>query len=233
MRFLAFDTSTSCMSVGLCVGGRRWIHQSAGGAQASRQLIPVIQGLLAAGGVPMAALDAIVFGRGPGAFTGLRAACSVAQGLGFGAGVPLIPVNTLVAVAEQARLQGAGPQVLAVLDARMDQVYQAPFRFRSGAWEPVADTVVCDPPRVAVPAGTGWAMAGNAMAIHGAHFAPAVRQLPHCHVLPSALALLSLAPALLAAGAAVPPEEALPLYVRNKVARTVAERKAAVEARHG
>ncbi|RZL04754.1 MAG: tRNA (adenosine(37)-N6)-threonylcarbamoyltransferase complex dimerization subunit type 1 TsaB, partial [Rubrivivax sp.] len=100
---LAFDTSTSELSVAVTARGQVWEHTGPGGAQASSTLIPTVQALLRDAGVTLAELDAIAFGRGPGSFTGLRTACAVAQGLGFGADVPLLPVDTLLAVAEDAR----------------------------------------------------------------------------------------------------------------------------------
>src|SRR5438046_2091586 len=124
MNLLAFDTSTEHLSVAVQRGdaGARppLVYQGAGGAQASSTLIPAIQRLLAEAGLRLAELDAIVFGRGPGSFTGLRTACSVAQGLSFGSGVPVLPVDTLLAVVEDAHGRAGVEQVVALLDARMD-----------------------------------------------------------------------------------------------------------------
>ena len=129
-KFLAFDTSTDAMSVAVTDGARLWQHTGPGGAKASTTLIPVVMALMADAGLALGDLEAIVFGRGPGSFTGLRTACAVAQGLAFGAnagaGVPVLPVDTLQAVAEEARLQPsaeASPYITALLDARMDEMY--------------------------------------------------------------------------------------------------------------
>ena len=103
-KFLAFDTSTDRLSIAVTDGARVWQHSGAGGAQASSTLIPAILALLAEAGLQLGELDAIAFGRGPGSFTGLRTACAVAQGLAFGArqgaGMPVLPIDTLMAVAE-------------------------------------------------------------------------------------------------------------------------------------
>ena len=131
-RLLAFDTSTEHLSVAVRHGERVFTHSGAGGAQASGTLIPLILQVLAEAGLQLAALDAIAFGRGPGSFTGLRTACSVAQGLAFGAGVPLLPVDTLLTVAEEARHAFGARQVVAALDARMDQLYAARYDFDAG-----------------------------------------------------------------------------------------------------
>ena len=107
MKLLAFDTSTDHISIALTcpVDGvaQVWQHDGAGGALASGSLIPAIEALMAQAGLRYAALDAIAFGQGPGSFTGLRTACAVAQGLAFGAGIPVLPVDTLLMLAEQAR----------------------------------------------------------------------------------------------------------------------------------
>lgn len=228
MNLLAFDTSTDTLSIAVQQGGQVHEHSGPGGAQASTTLIPAIRALLAQAGLSFAQLDAIVFGRGPGSFTGLRTACAVAQGLAFGArggqGVPVLPVDTLLAVAEQARAQHGCTRVLATLDARMDEVYAAPFEWQddAGHWLAPQDFGLSAPEAVA--AQPGWTVAGNARAAYGERLAP---QAPHVHALPTAAALLRLAPALLAAGAAVPADAALPRYIRDKVAQTTAEREAA------
>jgi tRNA threonylcarbamoyladenosine biosynthesis protein TsaB len=189
-----------------------------------------VRGLLEQAGLDFTRLDAIVFGRGPGSFTGLRTACAVAQGLAFGAnagrGIPVLPVDTLAAVAEEARHQHGCTEVVAVLDARMDEVYAAPYQWHDGAWHAAGELGLSAPEAVPVPA--GWTVAGNAQAAYGDRLARAAR---HVQALPTATALLRLAPALLAAGQAVPAAEALPLYVRNKVAQTTAERAAAQAAK--
>ena len=233
MNFLAFDTSTEQMSIGVQCGDRQWLHAGAGGAQSSGTLIPAVLRLLDAAGLALAALDAIAFGRGPGSFTGLRTACAVAQGLAFGAGVPVLPIDTLLAVAEEARQAQGSTRVMALLDARMDQVYAAPWAWSEPAgWQAAGETVVCAPEALALPAGAqAWVLAGNGWAPYGARLPSALQALPRVAALPTARALLGLAPALWAAGQAVPPEQALPLYVRDKVAQTTAERAAAAAAR--
>lgn len=226
---LAFDTSTEVLSIAVQRGDAVLTRTEAGGAQASATLIPLIQQLLAEAGLTLAGLDAICFGNGPGAFTGLRTACSVAQGLGFGSGRPVLPVNTLQAVAEEAHAQCGATQVLALLDARMDEVYaQAWQRSADGLWQAAQGDAgqarLMAPQSVHAPAGEGWWLAGNAFKAYGERL-PA--DLPRQQTLPTAAALLRLAPALLAAGAAVAPALAWPLYIRDKVAQTTAERLAA------
>jgi tRNA threonylcarbamoyladenosine biosynthesis protein TsaB len=219
-RLLAFDTSTEVLSIAVRHGDRLLEHTGSGGAASSATLIPLILRMLADAGLSLAALDAIAFGRGPGSFTGLRTACAVAQGLGFGAGVPLLPIDTLQAVAEDAHHRFGAARVVAVLDARMDQVYTARYDFSRPLAE-AGEAELLAPEQVVVPA--GWSLAGNAFNAYGERLpTAAVRH----DALPTAAALLRLAPELLAAGRTVAPAEAWPLYVRDKVAQTTEERAA-------
>ena len=220
-KLLAFDTSTEQLSVGVQHGDALFLHSGAGGAQSSTTLIPTVMQLLAEAGLTLQQLDAIAFGRGPGSFTGLRTACSVAQGLGFGAGVRLLPIDTLHAVAEEARERFGARRVVALLDARMDQVYAAHYDFSDFD----DGTAAHDEPRLLAPEDVrvpaGWALAGNAFQAYGARLpAGAARH----EMLPTAAALLRLCPALLAADRTVAPADAWPLYVRDKVAQTTEER---------
>jgi tRNA threonylcarbamoyladenosine biosynthesis protein TsaB len=134
-QWLALETSTDTLSLAVARGTQTWTHTSAGGALTSTHMIPQTLALLKEAGLALTDLQAVVFGRGPGAFTGLRTACSVAQGLAFGADLPVLPIDTLLAVAEEARaanaLIGGSPvtRVLAVMDARMEQVYVAAYEF--------------------------------------------------------------------------------------------------------
>jgi tRNA threonylcarbamoyladenosine biosynthesis protein TsaB len=229
MNLLALDTSTEWMSIALQRGAGEaaiiWQHQAVGGALASAQLIPEIQRLMAGAGLSFGELDAVVFGAGPGSFTGLRTACSVAQGLAFGAGIPVLPVDTLLAVAEDARAQLGAPEALAVtalLDARMDQLYAASYLFESGEWKNRLGYSLISPE--ALESDAGDVLAGNVFAAYGERLP--TRHQRQVQALPTAGAMLRLAPALLAAGLAVPPELALPTYIRDKVAQTTAERAA-------
>ena len=220
LKLLAFDTSTETMSIAVGNGAQVWRHSGLGGAAASSSLIPAIQALLAQAGLSLQRLDAIVFGHGPGSFTGLRTACSVAQGLAFGAGVPVLGIDTLLAVAEQARELEGCAQVLAVLDARMDQVYAGRYEFEADGWFRRGEFSLDQPEALELP--PGWTMAGNAFAAYGDRLPPG----PRIACLPDAAALLRLAPAMLERGRAVPAEQALPLYIRDKVAQTTDERAA-------
>ena len=230
MNLLAFDTSTDVMSVAVqrTVGStpQVWQQTAVGGAQTSAHLIPLIQQLMAQADLRFDQLSAIVFGRGPGSFTGLRTACSVAQGLAWGAKVPVLPVDTLLAVAEDARHQCVDPmrdrQVTALLDARMDELYAACYSFESGLWREVKGPGLIRPE--SVEANDDATLAGNVFVVYGDRL-PTSAAL-RVAALPTASALLRLAPGFLANGGALPAELALPLYIRDKVAKTTAEREA-------
>jgi tRNA threonylcarbamoyladenosine biosynthesis protein TsaB len=245
LRCLAFDTSTETLSLAVSHGEQLWTHTAPGGAQASATLIPAILALLAQAGLRLDELDVIAFGRGPGSFTGLRTACAVAQGLGLGVEasgktVQLLPVDTLLAMAEEARHRSGVRRVVVVLDARMDEVYTASYDFdASGLWF-AQDAQVVKPEAVVCAA--GWRLAGNAFAAYGERLGgKALAQdeannvvgdaagVAPIDALPTAAAMLRLAPLLLAVGQGVRADDALPSYVRDKVASTTVERVAAKE----
>ena len=235
LKFLAFDTSTDRLSVAVTDGVRVWQHSSPGRALASTTLIPAILGLLADSNMALGDMDAVVFGRGPGSFSGLRTACAVAQGLAFGAnqgaGIAVLPVDTLMAVAEEARFQqhgtavgGAKPiTITALLDARMDEMYVQSYEFSSGRCRLVGDCKLIRPENL-VPEPLTQLLAGNVLGVYAGRLPAELAKLTCVDSLPTATALLRLAPALAAAGLCIDAAQALPLYVRDKVAQTTEER---------
>ena len=239
MKFLAFDTSTDVMSIAVTDGARVWQHTGPGGAKSSATLIPNILALLAEAQLALGELDAVVFGRGPGSFTGLRTACSVAQGLALGASVKVLPIDTLMALAEEARFAHAGNlfadkplRVTALLDARMDEMYVQSYEFSCGVWTKINDCSLIRPENLPVDTHPGNAtVTGNVKLLAGNVFGVYADRLPSdlalctcVEAMPTATALLRLAPALAAAGQCVDAALALPLYVRDKVALTTLER---------
>lgn len=242
MNLLAFDTTTQTMSIAVArtLDGHdlQWQHTGAGAAQASCDLIPAILKLMQRAQLRLDELDAICFGQGPGAFTGLRTACAVAQGLALGAGVPLLPINSLLAIAEEARhtvLETTAHGIItAMLDARMDEVYIASYAFDAGQWTELHGARLLAPQELDAYLDTlaePCVLAGNVFTVYHAQLA----QTRACAdavpapiiALPTAAALLRLAPQALAAGHAVAAQDALPCYVRDKVAQTRTEQKAA------
>lgn len=258
LKFLAFDTSTDMMSVALSHGDQTWHHHGVGGANASAQLIPSIHRLLAQAQLQLSDLTALVVGQGPGSFTGLRTACAVAQGLALGANLKVIPVDSLKAVAEDARqafldAQDSEPfnpledlHIASVMDARMSEVYVGVYRWQaaSAQWTSALPLQVGAPEAMAAELSqwsqmNQWSqmglprlvLAGNGFEVYKQRFALQAFELSGVHVrcvaaVPHALALLRMAPALWLSEKAVAPEWVQPLYIRDKVAQTTAERDA-------
>jgi tRNA threonylcarbamoyladenosine biosynthesis protein TsaB len=217
---------------------RVWCRHEATGPVSSTRLLPAIRELFAEAGLALADCTAIAFGSGPGSFTGLRTATGVAQGLAFGLGIPVVPVGTLLACAEFARLHDpAATRVLSALDARMDEAYWADFGWdeATGDWRVLQAASLDVPDAIALP-DVAFTLAGNAAAVFGARM-PAVSAARYVdieavpHALPVALAGLR----GLLGGLAIPADQAAPEYVRNKVAQTTVERieaRAAKDARN-
>ena len=206
-------------------------RESSGVRTHSQSVLPMVQELLRDAGIALADCDAIAFGAGPGSFTGVRTACGVAQGLAFGARKPVLPLVTLEAMAEACRARTGASDVLAVLDARMGEVYWAQYRW-TGAWQAVHAPALSAPGAVAPEMVEGLTACGNGFAAYPEAFADAPFVAgAHSDILPHAREFAVLGVAALAAGRAVPADEAQPLYLRNKVAYTSAERQAINAAR--
>ena len=226
---LAIDTATDRMCVALVAAGSVRLHESGGGARASTALIPAAMDLLVDAGLELRDLDAIAFGRGPGAFTGLRTACAVAQGFAFGASLPVLAIDSLALVAEDARAtQHAGDDIWVAMDARMEEAYAAHYRHDGTAWRTVAEPALYAldalaarwreaPPR---------AVAGSALQAFSQARLPTGAALRIEQQQSRAQALATLASAAWRDGPRLDAAEALPLYLRDKVALTTAEREA-------
>ena len=221
MKILALDTATEACSVALGIGDRCLErHEELDRGHAER-LLPMVDELLAEAGITLASLDAIAFGRGPGAFTGVRLAASVAQGLAFGADLGVVPVSDLAAVAQRAiGLHPAAQRVLVVNDARMREVYWAEFRAGPLA-EPSGEEHVSVGTEVRLPdaAGGPWLAAGRGLRASPelAERCRAAGAGLHPDLLPRAFEVLQLARPVVEAGRLLPPERALPVYVRDRV----------------
>ncbi|TNI26676.1 tRNA (adenosine(37)-N6)-threonylcarbamoyltransferase complex dimerization subunit type 1 TsaB [Aeromonas veronii] len=221
MKILAVDTATEACSAALLVGDKLFSRWEEAPRDHTRKILPMVQAVLEDAGISLSDLDAIAFGRGPGSFTGVRIGISVAQGLAFGAGVPLIGISTLAAMAQGAyRLDGA-QQVLTAIDARMNEVYFGRYELIDGRMQLVGDEVVSEPValvdvrgKLAGPVtcvGTGFETYGETLS--GLADELAVSQVRF----PAAEDMLPLARAAWLAGEAVPVEQATPVYLRDKV----------------
>ncbi|WP_429054201.1 tRNA (adenosine(37)-N6)-threonylcarbamoyltransferase complex dimerization subunit type 1 TsaB [Aeromonas veronii] len=221
LKILAVDTATEACSAALLVGDKLFSRWEEAPRDHTRKILPMVQAVLEDAGISLSDLDAIAFGRGPGSFTGVRIGISVAQGLAFGAGVPLIGISTLAAMAQGAyRLDGA-QQVLTAIDARMNEVYFGRYELIDGRMQLMGDEVVSEPAalvdvrgKLAGPVtcvGTGFETYGETLS--GLADELAVSQVRF----PAAEDMLPLARAAWLAGEAVPVEQATPVYLRDKV----------------
>jgi tRNA threonylcarbamoyladenosine biosynthesis protein TsaB len=241
-RLLALDSSTEALAVAVAAGATRWTRVVEGGALASARMLPLAREGLAACGIGVRDLDAVAFGAGPGAFTGLRCACAVAQGLAFGAGIPVVAVDSLMLVAEGARAwlqqEQRGPSALWVaMDARMDEVYAARYALDASRWRVEAAPALYTLEALAARwrAEPPGAVAGSAVQAFAGRL-PFGAAITQPQIDDRAAALLELALQHHADGAFVAAAEALPLYLRDKVALTTAERavtRAAADAARG
>lgn len=228
---LAIETSSDIASVALLHDGVMLTRRSVGVQTHSQTVLPMVQALLAEAGLTVTQCDAIAFGAGPGSFTGVRTACGVAQGLAFGADLPVAPVVTLDAMALACfNAHPDVPSVVAMLDARMGEVYWAQYRQAAAG-----DQRIIVAPSLAAPGSIQpappFALCGNAAAAYPDALTEVRRaSLFEIDTLPDAQEVALLGLRLAAEGALVSPEHAQPLYLRNKVAQTVAERAAKVGA---
>jgi tRNA threonylcarbamoyladenosine biosynthesis protein TsaB len=245
---LAIETSSELASCALLRGETVISRVSEGVRTHSQSILPMVQELLAEAGIGLKDCDAIAFGSGPGSFTGVRTACGIAQGLAFGGGLPVVPVVTLDAMALACHQQHGAGEVLAVLDARMGEVYWAQYSFGgaggeggggsedAGAHDSCSSRLVTvlapalsapgdvRPQGAPVPCGNGLSAYAEAFPAGG-----------HATVMPHAAQIAQLAAIDFAAGKTMTAAEAQPLYLRNKIAYTQAERRdmAAAKAAEG
>ena len=216
MRLLALETATHRLSVALWDAGmvvERAAELPSGG---SEWLLPTVQALLAEAGAGLKTLDGIAFGAGPGSFTGLRLAAGCTQGLAYGLDLPVMGINTLEALA----FASGEEKVFACLDARMNEVYIAAY----AGGVAVLDPMVSPPAQVPLPAGDGWVGCGDGFAVFPTQL-PAFARI-RADLRPTATAVAQLAAPRFAHGEGLSAGQAAPLYIRDKVALTTAERLA-------
>lgn len=226
MKILALDTSTAWLSVAAFDGHAVVALRERAGNAASERVLPLIAQVLAEAGTPLSALGGIAYGAGPGSFTGVRIACGVAQGLAFGAGIPVYGVSSLGAIAHTARHTRGMGRVVACIDARMREVYVAAYAHDGDGWTLVSGPFVRGPDDVDAPAGGDWCGAGEGFAAYP-RLADRLRLVDvDSTIIPDARSIAQLAWPQLAAGEGLPAAQAQPLYVRHRVALTRAERAA-------
>lgn len=223
MKILALDTSTEYCSVALWQDGGIDAREAAAGQAHSQLLMPMVDELLRQHVLVLKDLDGIAFGRGPGSFTGLRIACGVTQGLAFGAGLPVVGVSTLQALAEAVQSEHA----VCCLDARMGEIYHAAYVRSGDEWRAVHEASLCAPEAApSLPAGA-WTGCGSGFAAHGEALKRRYGERlagVRPDLYPHARDIARLGARGLERGRGVPAEQALPVYIRDKVALRSDER---------
>jgi tRNA threonylcarbamoyladenosine biosynthesis protein TsaB len=222
VKLLALDTSTEACSAALVVGGEVCERYRLAPREHTRLILPMIDELLSEAGLHVSALDGVAFGRGPGAFTGLRIAAGVVQGIAFGAELPVAPVSSLAALAQGVYREAGATRVLAAIDARIQEVYWGAYLFdERGVARLMGDEVVCAPHRVPLPEGRGWQGVGSGWGAYLSelrqHMAGGVSAW-EAQRYPRARDVALLGLAALERGEGVSAEQALPVYLRNEVA---------------
>lgn len=233
MNLLALDTSTEACSAALSLAGQISVREVEAPRGHAELLLPMVDELLGEAGIALTALNAIAFARGPGSFTGVRLAASVVQGLAFGARLPVVPVSTLAAVAlralETARHEGLEPHEIWVCnDARMGEVYHAVFAASDVAQAATKAASIVESVSAPTIVAERWgSRSGRGLAIgagHGFRAYPELAALSglakvYPDLLPRAREVLALAIPPVEAGLGVDPTQALPIYVRDEVAK--------------
>lgn len=223
LKLLAIDTTEAACSAALLVGGAVAERFEIAPRRHSELILPMMDGLLAEAGLRLGDLDALGVARGPGSFTGVRIAVSVVQGAAFGAGLPVVPVSSLQALAQGTAREHGAAAVLSALDARMGEVYWGAYRADpAGVMRPVITERVCAPQDVPEPEplDAGWHAVGSGWAAYGEGLRARcrVRLEDHGEAPVHARDVARLAAALFTEGVAVPAEQALPVYLRDEVA---------------
>ena len=216
-KILALDTSTDACSVALYDNGTIIEDFRIIPRQHTRQLLPMVEQLLAGAGMKVTQLDAIAFGRGPGSFAGIRIATGAAQGLAFAAELPVIPVSTLRAIALVAMRKHGVKRVASTLDARMNELYCCAYELQDGLPVALMDELVTAPANLELPEGGEWFAAGKGW-VYLDDMPEVLRQsvsAPELEIYPAAGVMAELAAVALANGEGVSPELAQPVYLRD------------------
>jgi tRNA threonylcarbamoyladenosine biosynthesis protein TsaB len=225
MKLLAFETSTEACSVAVYADGQVLERFELAPRRHAELALPWAEALLAEAGLAKSQLDAIALGRGPGAFTGVRLAIALSQGIALALDRPLLPVSTLAALAMRA----PGEAILAAIDARMGEVYAAAFRRQGEGLQLLAGETVIAPADYLPPQGEGWHAVGTGFAagdgVLAQRLGPRLASLD-ARALPHAADVARLGALLHASGGSVPPERVEPAYLRDNVALTLAEQRA-------
>ncbi len=222
MNILALETSTEACSAALLTNELTVTRFEIAPRQHTGLILPMLEEVITEAGLSKSNIDAIAFGNGPGAFTGVRIATAVAQGLAFSLDVPVVPVSTLAAMAQQAMDFDQAEQVVTALDARMKEVYWSAFvKDAMGYAKETIQAVVIPPQDVNMPKGNNWTAVGNAWEVYSSEFDDnLMQQITSVKetVYPAAREVAKIAQKHLAQGDIESIKKALPIYLRDTVA---------------
>lgn len=220
MKILALDTATAACTVALMIGSEITERFVLAQQQHAELILPMIDGLLSEAGIGLKQLDAIAFGQGPGSFMGVRIATGVAQGLAFGADLPVIPVSTLQTLAQTAYQETGCTDIVVGWDARMQAIYWGIYQAnRLGLMMPLQADALNSPPEIAIPATKQWLLAGNAWSVYSHDLPQLLESYPkNTELFPHARAMLALAAVLYSEGKVRNALEVEPIYLRDQVA---------------
>ncbi|AFJ01385.1 Inactive metal-dependent proteases-like protein [Methylophaga frappieri] len=222
MKLLALDTCTENCSVAVYRHGEVFLAHEIAGQKHSERILNMIDSVLGQAGLTLSEMDALVFGRGPGSFTGVRIGVAVAQGIAFARTLPVIPISTLAATAQQTYLHTNVKNISVALDARMGEVYHADFVVENEVVIPLSEERVCPPEQVTLADTRIWTAAGNGWSIYPAQLQQRLQhQLAEIRdsAFPDAASMLPLAVSQYQSGNMLSADQALPVYLRNNVAR--------------
>jgi tRNA threonylcarbamoyladenosine biosynthesis protein TsaB len=228
MNLLAIDTSTDFCSIAASRGESSYSRHEPAGQRQAEMILGMVDAVLTEAGLQIAQIEGIAYGAGPGSFTGLRIAAGLTQGLALARRVGVVGVGTLLALAEEAAGEAAGGRIISCLDAHMGEVYHAAYRRAGAGWEEVSAPGLYKPEAVPVMSGGEWTGCGDGFAAYRERLAArlggcvsAVRSGTG----PTARAVLRLAMPRFAAGEAMDAAQAVPVYLRDKVALKTSERE--------
>lgn len=226
MKILAIDTATEACSAALLIDNEIEAIYQLAPREHTRLILPMAQQLLDKAGLSVTDLDALAFGRGPGSFTGVRIATGVVQGLAFAADLPVVAVSTLASIAQLCHEEHQQPRVLAAIDARMGGIYWGCYeRSADGIMQLLGKEQVSSPEKLKFASDSGWCIAGSGWKTYAEELQPLLAAQLTAHYaeyLPHAKSIARLAAGAYSKGEAVSAELALPVYLRNDVAKKAA-----------
>ncbi len=223
MNILAIDTATEACSCALAVNGEIQDRSVIAPRQHTSLILPMADELLAEAGLKPTQLDCLAFGRGPGSFTGLRIACGIAQGIAFAADIPVVPISSLATLAQAVYTEHGADKVLAAIDARMSEIYWGRYIIAGNGIMCCDGTeIVCSADEISLPTEGNWYGVGSGWLTYADRLTTKLGEIVQGYQgakYPQARAMIPLAIAAFQTGQTIDAENALPVYLRNKVVR--------------